>query len=104
MSSALTTSRRGRARSLHRVHTLARSSRDAGFAIIQLSGNRFSLNELESWRSDNERRVQHELAMGDVNSDGHTDMVSLDAGEQMLEIFTFTHDGSMLYVVLPIHN
>jgi len=70
---------------------------NSGFAIIQVSGDRITLNELQSWRSDNERRVQHELAVGDVNADGYSDMVSLDAGEQMLEIFTFSQDEKMLY-------
>lgn len=70
---------------------------DAGFAIIRVEGNRIALNELQSWRSDNERRVQHELAVGDVNSDGYSDMVSIDAGEQMLEIFTFSENEKMLY-------
>ena len=70
---------------------------DAGFAIIQLSGERISLSEIQSWRSDDERRIQHEFAIGDINSDGFTDLVSLDAGEQMLEIFTFTQSGRMLY-------
>ena len=67
------------------------------FAIIQLGGERIALEEMQSWRTDNDRRVQHELAVGDVNSDGYSDMVSLDAGEQMLEIFTFTESGHMLY-------
>ncbi len=70
---------------------------DSGFAIIQLAGDRVSLNEIQSWRTENDRRVQHELAVGDVNGDGYSDMVSLDAGEQMLEIFTFTESGNMLY-------
>jgi hypothetical protein len=70
---------------------------NSGFAIIQIEGDRITLHELQSWRSDNERRVQHELAMGDVNADGYSDMVSLDAGEQMLEIFTFSQDAKMLY-------
>jgi len=70
---------------------------DAGFAIIQINGNRIALNEVQSWRSDNDRRVQHELAVGDVNADGYSDMVSLDAGEQMLEIFTFSQNEKMLY-------
>ena len=70
---------------------------DGGFAIIQIEGNRIALNELQAWRSDNERRVQHELAIGDVNNDGYSDMVSLDAGEQMLEIFTFSEKEKMLY-------
>jgi len=72
---------------------------DAGFAIIQISGSRISLNEVQSWRSDNDRRVQHELATGDINADGFIDMVSLDAGEQMFEIFSFTKAGRMLYAM-----
>ena len=70
---------------------------DAGFAVVQLSGNRITLQEVQSWRSDRERMVEHELAVGDVNSDGFVDMIALDAGEQMLEIFTFTQGGKMLY-------
>jgi hypothetical protein len=70
---------------------------DAGFAVVQLSGNRITLQEVQSWRSDRERMVEHELAVGDVNSDGFVDMIALDAGEQMLEIFTFTQSGKMLY-------
>jgi len=70
---------------------------DAGFAVIQIEGTRITLNEIQSWRSDNERRVQHELAIGDVNADGYSDMISLDAGEQMLEIFTFSKKEKMIY-------
>jgi hypothetical protein len=70
---------------------------DAGFAVVQLAGERITLQEVQSWRSDRERMVEHELAVADVNSDGFADMVALDAGEQMLEIFTFTEGGKMLY-------
>lgn len=70
---------------------------DAGFAVVQLAGERITLQEIQSWRSDRERMVEHELAVGDVNSDGFLDMIALDAGEQMLEIFTFTQGGKMLY-------
>ena len=35
--------------------------------------------------------------MGDVNSGGFVDMVSLDAGEQMCEIFTFSETHKLLY-------
>ena len=68
-----------------------------GFAVIRLSGERVALRETNSWRTDDELRRQHELTAGDVNSDGFTDIVSLDAGEQMLEIFTFSAAGNMLY-------
>lgn len=70
---------------------------DEGFAIIRLAGERTVLRELASWRTSEERRMQHELAAGDVNGDGFIDMVSLDAGEQMCEIFTFTKTGRLLY-------
>jgi len=70
---------------------------DAGFAVVQLAGDRITLQEVQSWRSDRERMVEHELAVGDVNSDGFVDMIAIDAGEQMLEIFTFTQGGKMLY-------
>jgi hypothetical protein len=43
--------------------------------------------------------MQHELASGDVNGDGLIDLVSLDAGEQMCEIFTFTKTGRLLYAM-----
>ena len=70
---------------------------DEGFAIIRLAGERIALEEVASWRTTEERRRQHELACGDVNGDGFLDMVALDAGEQMCEIFTFTASGRMLY-------
>jgi hypothetical protein len=70
---------------------------DNGFAVIRLTGRRIVLKETASWRTTEERRVPHELASGDVNSDGFTDLISLDAGEQMCEIFTFTQSGRMLY-------
>lgn len=68
-----------------------------GFAVIRLAGERLALKEVAAWRSDNERRVHHELTAGDVNGDGFTDLVSLDAGEQMIEIFTFSESGTMLH-------
>ena len=70
---------------------------DSSYAIIQLAGDRIVMDEKQSWRSHEERRVQHELAIGDVNGDGYSDMASLDAGEQMLEIFTFSDEGKMHY-------
>lgn len=68
-----------------------------GFAVIRLSGERIALRERNAWRTEVERRVQHELTAGDVNADGYMDMVSLDAGEQMLEIFSFSETASMVY-------
>ena len=41
-------------------------------------------------RSDDRRRVPHEIGVGDVNSDGYVDLISLDAGEQMADILSFS--------------
>jgi hypothetical protein len=70
---------------------------DDGFAVINLEGERVSLKQFAAWRTDEERRVQHELTAGDINGDGYTDLVSLDAGEQMCEIFTITDAHRLLY-------
>ncbi|MDP7070003.1 MAG: VCBS repeat-containing protein [Phycisphaerales bacterium] len=68
-----------------------------GFAVIPLGGTRRALKETASWRSSLDDHVPHELAVGDVNSDGYGDMVALDAGEQMMELFTFDKSGTMLH-------
>ena len=72
---------------------------DDGFAVIRLGGERISLKQFAAWRTDEERRVQHELTSGDINSDGFTDLISLDAGEQMCEIFTFSQAHRLLYAI-----
>lgn len=69
-----------------------------GFGVIRLGGQRLSLHEFASWRTDEERRREHELASGDVNGDGFVDLVSLDAGEQMCEIFTLSELRRLHYV------
>ena len=67
------------------------------FGVIRLAGRRVALRELASWRTDEERRHQHELATGDLNGDGFLDVISLDAGEQMCEIFTVSRARRLLY-------
>ncbi len=69
-----------------------------GFAVVRLDGQRLTLHEFASWRTDEERRRHHELAAGDINSDGFMDLVALDAGEQMCEIFTLTEMRRLLHV------
>ncbi len=69
-----------------------------GFGLIRLGGRGLSLKEFASWRTDKEERRQHELVTGDLNGDGFVDLVSLDAGEQMCEIFTLSETGRLLYV------
>ncbi|MCP4758233.1 MAG: VCBS repeat-containing protein [Planctomycetes bacterium] len=68
-----------------------------GFAVIPLGGTRRTLEETASWKSSLDDHVPHELAVGDVNADGYGDMVALDAGEQMMELFTFDKTGTMLH-------
>ena len=68
-----------------------------GFAIIPLGGQRRVLREVGTWKSSLKGHVPHELAIGDINADGYGDMVALDAGEQMMELFTFDSGGEMLH-------
>ncbi len=70
---------------------------ETGFGVVRLKGQRLGLEQVAAWRNDVERRVEHELASGDINGDGFTDLVALDAGEQMCEIFTFTQSRKMLF-------
>jgi hypothetical protein len=70
---------------------------DDSFGLVRLSGDRWKLTEVASWRSDQPGRVEHELAVGDVNGDGFLDVVALDAGEQMAEILTFSQAGNLRY-------
>ena len=72
---------------------------DDAFAIIRPRGDPTLLRELQSWRSEEDRRVPFDLAWGDINGDGLTDLLTLDAGEQMLEIFTFDDGGTMHYAM-----
>jgi len=60
------------------------------FAVMRLRGERWALREHAAWRSEADRRVHHEIAVGDINDDGLTDLILLDAAEQMFEILTFS--------------
>lgn len=70
---------------------------DDGFAIVQLGGERIVLREIDTWRTADERQFHHEFTTGDVNGDGFQDLICLDAGQQMCEIFTFTESEQLLY-------
>ncbi len=63
---------------------------EEGFALVRLSGPRAGLTEFAAERSESERRVEHELEIGDLNGDGFLDVVVLDAGEQMCQVLTFS--------------
>lgn len=72
---------------------------DDGFAVVRLEGSRLKLEELAAWRSESPRRTHHELVVGDLNGDGRTDMVALDASEQMADILTFSDALRLLYAL-----
>ncbi len=63
---------------------------DGSFGVIRLQGQRAHLAPFAAHRTNQESRFEHELTSGDLNGDGHTDVVALDASEQMAEIFTFS--------------
>ena len=70
---------------------------DDGFAIVRLSGGSPVLREVGSWRPEDPRSLHHDLASGDVNGDGFTDLAVADAGRQALDLLTFAEDGSLAY-------
>ena len=68
---------------------------DTSFAIVRLSGERVALDEFAAYRSDEEERLEHEMEVGDLNGDGYTDLVVLDAREQMCQVFTLSASRKM---------
>jgi hypothetical protein len=63
---------------------------DESFALVRLGGERYALEEFAAYRSESENRLDHEMAAGDINSDGFLDLVVLDAREQMCQILSFS--------------
>ncbi|MFM9958834.1 MAG: FG-GAP repeat domain-containing protein [Phycisphaerales bacterium] len=69
---------------------------DDAFAIVRLAGEKQSLTQFAAHRTDRDERQEHEIEAADLNSDGFLDMVVLDAGEQMCELFTFSTARKLL--------
>ena len=69
---------------------------DDGFGVMRFSGSRDKLEEIASWRPDDPARVEHEIGVGDLNEDGLTDLVVLDAGKQMLDILGVSQGRNLL--------
>jgi len=67
-----------------------------GFAVVRLSGEIVALEEVSAYRSDEDDRLEHEIEVGDVNSDGYLDLVYLDAKEQMCGILSFSASRKMI--------
>ncbi|MCA9294558.1 MAG: VCBS repeat-containing protein, partial [Phycisphaerales bacterium] len=60
------------------------------FAIVRLAGRRVTLEPFAVHRSDDEDLREHEIEVGDINGDGYTDLVVLDANEHMCQIYTLS--------------
>jgi len=69
---------------------------DDGFGVIRFGGSRRSLQQLDSWRPDGNERVPHEFGAGDINGDGLTDLIALDAGKQMLDILAVSEGMKLM--------
>lgn len=67
------------------------------FASALLSGERWTLRELGAHRNDDEDRLEHEIAVGDINADGYTDLIVLDAQRQMVQILTVAASGALVH-------
>ncbi len=72
---------------------------DEGFAVLRFTGDAIKLAQVGVYRNDNDDRLEHEITAGDVNADGFTDLVVLDAGEQMCEILTLSASGRLLHAL-----
>lgn len=63
---------------------------EEAFGLVRLGGTRTALDQIAAHRPEAEDRFEHEMEAGDVNGDGYTDLVVLDANERMCEIYTFS--------------
>jgi hypothetical protein len=70
---------------------------ESAFAVIRAQGTRHSLEEFAAYRSDDDDLLEHEIEAGDLNGDGFTDLVVLDAREQMAQIFTVSAGRRLLH-------
>ncbi|MBX3357513.1 MAG: VCBS repeat-containing protein [Phycisphaeraceae bacterium] len=69
---------------------------DDGFALVRLGGQRAELDAFAARRADDDDRVEHEIEVGDINSDGKIDLVVLDGAERMCEIFSISDARKIL--------
>lgn len=65
--------------------------------IVRFGGTRIVANAVAGFRADSDRRIDHDLEAGDINSDGFTDLVVLDAGQKMCTILTFSSRRDLLF-------
>ncbi|MDA1007516.1 MAG: VCBS repeat-containing protein [Planctomycetota bacterium] len=67
------------------------------FGVMCFAGTRPRLETLSTWRSDSTDRTAHEFIVGDINGDKMTDVMTLDASEQMLDILTVTQALNLIH-------
>lgn len=65
--------------------------------IVRFGGTRIAAENIAGFRADSDRRIDHDLEAGDINSDGFTDLIVLDAGQKMCTILTFTSQRDLLF-------
>jgi hypothetical protein len=69
---------------------------ESAFALVSLAGRRYTLDEVAAYRNDDDDRLEHEIEVADLNSDGSIDGVCLDAREQMCQVFALTKARRLL--------
>lgn len=63
---------------------------EEGYGLIRSGGQRAVFDQFAAHRPESDDRFEHEMEAGDVNGDGYTDLVVLDANERMCEVYTFS--------------
>jgi len=69
---------------------------EQGLGLVRLGGARPTLEDFAAYRPDAEDRFEHEIEVGDLNADGYTDLVVLDARERICAIYTFSASRKLL--------
>ncbi|MCA9278762.1 MAG: VCBS repeat-containing protein [Phycisphaeraceae bacterium] len=70
---------------------------DGAVGVVSLGGTMWSLEEFASARSESDDRFEHDIIAGDINGDGYTDAVVLDASERMCSIYSFSAARKLIF-------
>lgn len=69
------------------------------FGVVRFSGLARTLESIGGWRSDEDEPRPHEIEVGDINSDGFTDIIVLDDADKLCQIFSISQAGRMLFAM-----